>query len=95
MRGGNTNQDNQEPQVSSLRIPGGSCLRLVFCAMIKNSQRQKQKRQEKREQRLRAARWLAGLVQVVAVDAEGNQRFLEGDEAVDAIIRQWDAEEAG
>jgi len=63
--------------------------------MIKNSQRQKQKRQEEQEQKLRAARWLAGLVQVVAVNAEGNQRFLEGDEAVDAIIRQWDAEEAG
>ena len=63
--------------------------------MIKNSQRQKQKRQEEQEQKRKAARWLAGLVQVVAVDTQGRQRFLEGDEAVDAIIRQWEAEEAG
>ena len=66
-----------------------------FFGMLKNSQRQKQKRQEEQQRKRDAARWLANLVQIVAVDAQGNQRFLEGDEAVEAIIRQWDAEEAG
>ena len=64
----------------------------VCFGLIKNSQNQK--RQEEEEQKLKAARWLAGLVQIVAVAADGTQRFLEGDEAVEAIIRQWDVEEA-
>ena len=63
--------------------------------MIKNSQRQKQKRQEEDQRKREAARWLAGLVQIVAIDADGDQRGLEGEEAMDAIIRQWEAEEAG
>jgi hypothetical protein len=63
--------------------------------MIKNSERKKQKRQEKQQQKWEAARWLAGLVEIVAVDGDGVQRALEGDEAVDAIIWQWEADEAG
>ena len=63
--------------------------------MIKNSQRQKQKRQEEQGQKLKAAKWLAGLIDVVAVAEDGTPRVLEDDEAVAAIIRYWDAEEAG
>jgi hypothetical protein len=63
--------------------------------MTRNSQRQKQKRQEEQGQKRKAAQWLAGLVQVVAVSEDGTPRVLEGEEAVRTIVRQWDAEEAG
>jgi hypothetical protein len=52
-------------------------------------------RQEEQEQKLKAARWLARLTEVFAVDSDGTHRVLEGDEAVDAIVRQWEAEGAG
>jgi hypothetical protein len=53
------------------------------------------KQGEEHEQKLKAARWLAGLMDVVVVGPDGTPRQLEGEEAVAAIIRQWDAEEAG
>lgn len=61
--------------------------------MIKNSERKKQKRREEQQRKQEAARHLAGLMEIVAVAADGTQRVLEGDEAVDAIIRQWEADE--
>jgi len=88
-------RNNHEPQAQSVRTPNDSCLRLVCFGMIKNSQRQKQKRQEEHEQKRKAARWLAGLVQTVVVDADGTHRFVDGDEAVETIVRYWDKEEAG
>ena len=63
--------------------------------MIKNSVRKKQKRREEQERKREAAKWLAGLLETVAVAEDGTQRILEGDEAVDAIVRYWEAEEAG
>ena len=63
--------------------------------MIKNSVRKKQKLQEKRERMRQAARFFAGLTQIVAVADDGTQRILKGDEAVEAIIRQWEADEKG
>jgi hypothetical protein len=60
--------------------------------MIKNSEREKQKSQEKQWQTRHAARWLSNFVDIVAVAADGTQRVLEGEEAVDAIIRQWEEE---
>ena len=59
--------------------------------MIKNSQRRKEKEEQKRE----AAKWLTGLVEIVAVAQDGTQRILEGDEAVEAIIRQWEEDQTG
>ena len=59
--------------------------------MIKNSQRRKEKEKQKRE----AAKWLTGLVEIVAVAQDGTQRILEGDEAVEAIIRQWEEDQTG
>ena len=64
-----------------------------FLEMIKNSQRKKQKRKEEQEQKLRAAQWLAERIDVIAVDPDGTLRRAEGDEAVEAIIRQWDRDE--
>ena len=63
--------------------------------MIKNSQRKKQKRQEELQRKREHARWLAGLVEIVTVAEDGTQRVLVGDEAVEAIIQQWEADEAG
>jgi hypothetical protein len=60
--------------------------------MIKNSVRKKQKRQEEQQRKQEAATWLAGLVEIVAVAKDGTQRVLAGDEAVDAIIRQWEGD---
>jgi hypothetical protein len=62
--------------------------------MIRNSQRQNQKRQEEHQRKREAARWLAGLIEVVAVAEDGTHRFVDGDEAVEAIVRYWDKEEA-
>jgi len=59
--------------------------------MIKNSQRRKEKEKQKRE----AAKWLTGLVEIVAVAQDGTQRILAGDEAVEAIIRQWEEDKTG
>lgn len=39
------------------------------------------------------AKFFAGLTEIVAVAEDGTQRVLEGDEAVEAIIRQWEADE--
>jgi hypothetical protein len=61
--------------------------------MIKNSERKKQKREEELERKRERARWLAGLCDIVAVAEDGTQRVLVGDEAVEAIIRQWEADE--
>ena len=61
--------------------------------MIKNSQRQKQKRKEEEERKRRAAKWLANFIDAVAVSADGTEHVLEGDEAVEAILRQWEADE--
>jgi hypothetical protein len=63
--------------------------------MIKNSERKKQKRKEEQQRKREAARWLAGLLEIVAVAEDGTQRVLEGDEAMDAIVRYWEADEAG
>jgi len=60
--------------------------------MIKNSERKKQKRKEELERKREGAKWLAGLVEIVAVAEDGTQRVLVGDEAVDAIVRQWEAD---
>jgi hypothetical protein len=61
--------------------------------MIKNGERQKQRRKEEEERKREAAEWLAGLTGIVAVSADGTERVLEGDEAVEAIVRQWEADE--
>lgn len=58
--------------------------------MLKHSERQKQKRKEEEEQKRRAAKWLADFIDAVAVSADGTERVLEGDEAVEAILREWD-----
>ena len=63
--------------------------------MIKNSERRKNKRKEEQQQKQEAARWLTGLVEIVAVAQDGTQRILAGDEAVEAIIRQWEEDETG
>jgi hypothetical protein len=63
----------------------------LFIALIKNSQRRKEKEKQKRE----AAKWLTGLVEIVAVAQDGTQRRLAGDEAVEAIIRQWEEDQTG
>jgi hypothetical protein len=49
-------------------------------------------RQEQDERKREAANWLAGLAGIVAVSADGTERVLEGEEAVQAIIRQWENE---
>jgi hypothetical protein len=54
--------------------------------MTNNDESENQKRQ--------AANWLAGLVENVAVTEDGAQRVLTCDEAAEAILRQWEAEEA-
>ncbi len=64
-------------------------LRLVVF-MIKNTERQKQKRKQEEERRREKARWIAGLIDVVALAADGTRRTVEGDEAVEAILREWD-----
>ena len=61
--------------------------------MIKNSQRKKQKRKEEEERKRRTAKWLANFIDAVDVSADGTERVLEGDEAVEAIVRQWEADE--
>ena len=61
--------------------------------MIKNSERQKQRGKEEEERKRRAAKWLAKFIDAVAVSADGTERVLEGDEAVEAIVRQWEADE--
>ena len=58
--------------------------------MIKNSERKKQKRKEGEERRREKARLLAGLIHVTAVAADGTRRTVKGDEAVAAILREWD-----
>jgi hypothetical protein len=63
--------------------------------MIKNSVRRKQKRREEQERKREAATWLAGLTEIVAVADDGTQRILTGDEAVEAILRYWEGDEAG
>jgi hypothetical protein len=73
-----------------LRTPEGLACGMFF-ALIKNSQRRKEKQQRQRE----AAKWLTRLVEIVADAQDGTQRILEGDEAVEAIIRQWEADETG
>jgi hypothetical protein len=62
--------------------------------MIKNSQRKKEKRAEELKRKREYAKWLAGFLEIVAVAGDGTQRVLEGDEAVEAIIRQWERDEA-
>lgn len=42
-----------------------------------------------------AARVFAGLTQIVVIADDGSERILEVDEAVEAIVRQWEAEEKG
>jgi hypothetical protein len=86
-------RNKNKPQALSFRTPEASACGL-FVSMIKNSERQKQKRQEEQEQKLKASRWLAGLVEIIAVDGDGNQRVLEREEAATAIIRHWE-EDAG
>jgi hypothetical protein len=75
------------------RTPSETCLRLSYFTMIKNSERQKQKRKEEEERKRRAAKWLANFIDAVAVSADGTERVLEGDEAAEAILRQWEREE--
>ena len=58
--------------------------------MIKNTERQKQRRKEEEERRQEKARRVAGLIDVTAVAADGTRRTVEGDEAVEAILREWD-----
>jgi hypothetical protein len=58
--------------------------------MLKNTQRQKQKRKQEEERRRERARWIAGLIDVVALAADGTRRTVEGDEAAAAILREWD-----
>jgi len=62
--------------------------------MIKNSVRKKQKRQEELQRKRERARWLLGLMDFVVVDADGTHRIVEGEEAVEAILRQWERDEA-
>lgn len=45
---------------------------------------------ERDEQKRESAKWLAGLVQITTISADGTERVLEGDETVQAILRQWD-----
>jgi hypothetical protein len=61
--------------------------------MIKNSVRRKEKRQRERERKREAAKWLAGLTEIVAVAGDGTRRVLTGEEATDAIIHQWEADD--
>jgi hypothetical protein len=61
--------------------------------MIKNSVRKKEKRQRALQRKREAAEWLSGLVDVHVVAADGTERILEGEEAIAAIIRHWEAEE--
>jgi len=65
--------------------PGHTCLRLVVY-MTRNSQEERQRKRE-------ASEWLAGLVEIVA--GNGTRRALTGDEAAEAVLRQWKADEAG
>ena len=88
-----TTQQTQAAGVWTVRIPGTQCLRLVYLPMIKNSIRRKEKRQREQEQKREAAKWLSGLVDVHAVAADGTERILEGEEAIQAIIRHWEADE--
>ena len=50
---------------------------------------------EKLERKREAAKWLAGLVETVAVAEDGTRRTLTDDEAVEVIVRQWEADETG
>ena len=52
-------------------------------AKNRNAEQQEERRREK-------ARWIAGLIDVVALAADGTRRTVEGDEAVEAILREWD-----
>ena len=61
--------------------------------MIKNSQRQKQKRKEEEERKRRTAKWLANFIDPVAVSEDGTQWVLTSEEAVQAVLRQWEADE--
>lgn len=88
--GSNTRRD--KPQVLADPQSATISLRLVVY-MIKNSVRKKQKLQEKREKMREAARFFAALTQIVVVADDGTERILKGNEAVEAIIRQWEAEE--
>jgi hypothetical protein len=54
--------------------------------MTRNSQEERQRKRE-------ASEWLAGLVEIVA--GNGTRRALTGDEAAEAVLRQWKADEAG
>ena len=81
--------NKHEPQAPPFRTPEPVFLRLVVF-MIKNTERQKQKRKQEEERRREKARWIAGLIDVVALAADGTRRTVEGDEAVEAILREWD-----
>jgi hypothetical protein len=85
--------NEHKPQALADPHPGKTSLRLAIY-MIKNSIRKKEKRKEKQEKMRAAAKFFAGITEIVAVAGDGTQRVLEGDEAVEAIIRQWERDEA-
>jgi hypothetical protein len=62
--------------------------------MIKNSIRKKEKRAEELKRKRERAKWLASVLEIVVVAGDGTQRVVEGDEAVEAILRQWERDEA-
>jgi hypothetical protein len=84
-------ETNTSRRFWSVRTPNDILPAACFFPMTRNNENTEQSPGNERKRE--AAKWLAGLTQIVAQD--GTQRVLEGNEAVEAIIRQWEADDAG